>query len=883
MLRLYGRFVPPLCIYLVVLSALGARAANDRPLIYGMNPIPSEWAKHAPNDYTWEGQQYDLMKAAGCASVRVGVGWDLVEPNPGDRIWGDIDANLTAMLDRGFEPVLLIVATPSWALLPGQGTPFYPPQPQYRAQFEKFVYDCARRFRGRVRYYEFWNEENGYGWHVDEGYQKAEEYVPWLIHGYNAIKRGDPNALWAIGGLDDNGVGYADDYLGKCYRYMARGYFDAVCEHPYSISNADLWKLDDLRAKMAEHGDAVPIWITELGWTADGREAEVADWITDYLTRLSSDDYSFCKIATYHTAVDFTSEPYGYGLMTYNLDTKPTYAAFQGLPKPTRAISYTPTVTSLGAGRVRITFSSSRVSTAQVMYGLTDAYGMVTARESAATTSHTFTLDGLQPNALYHYRIRLGAGDYADNFSRDYTFTAPNGKVVSLVGDVAVTYLSESRATVSWTTNVPATSRLEWGEDYDYPNSVSGSSLTTSHNLTLDGLHPSTVFQARIVCTRSGYGNMVREIDPIVTRRAPSLLGNPGFESSGPRQPWVIYGRNDGRITGTWYQGITARSGSAFFGSAASWDHKTGGCYQQVGAVPGKSYWVSAWTTSYQVGGTLGADRARVGIDPTGGTDPASPAIVWGPWTWSQGSWTRMDATAIAQADEITIYIDIRQPSGYEWNINAVDDVDLRESDAYAPLADAKSALPGMPVAAQGAICTANFGDHSYVQAPDRTNALRINGLCTAHPGDTVAFTGLSSFVGPEKSVDAAMVAVTARGGASVEPVGMLTREIGGRPMPGQTITLAGPGGQNTLNCFVAICGRVTSAGSGWCCVDDDGRPNALGGRGVMVVLPAGVTPPAVGTMARVQGIAAAQLVAGKWVPVVKARDGGDVRGLAER
>lgn len=28
---------------------------------------------------------------------------------------------------------------------------------------------------------------------------------------------------------------------------MARGYFDAVCEHPYSASTADLWKLADIR------------------------------------------------------------------------------------------------------------------------------------------------------------------------------------------------------------------------------------------------------------------------------------------------------------------------------------------------------------------------------------------------------------------------------------------------------------------------------------------------------------------------------------------------------------------------------------------------------------------------------------------------------------
>jgi len=883
-MRVCCRLLPAAVAGLLVACAFCALAANDRPLIYGMNPMPSEWANQAPSDYAWESLQYDKMRAAGCAAVRVGVGWDLIEPNPGDRNWGDIDADLTRMLDRGFEPVLLIVATPSWALLPGQGTPFNPPQLQFRAQFEKFVYDVARKFRGRVRYYEFWNEPNGYGWNREPGgntFSKAWEYVPWLIHGCNAVKRGDPNALWSIGGMDDNGGG-GDYYLGLCYRYMAKGYFDAVCDHPYSAATADLWKLDDIRAKMAEHGDALPIWITELGWPANGRESQVANWITDYLTRLSGDEYSYCKIATYHTSTDFTAEPVGFGLMTYNLAPKLTYSAFANLPKPARVISYAPAVTQQGAAKVRISFTSSGYATAQIMYGLTDAYGMVTPRTTVPAISHAFTIDGLQPNTTYHYRIRLGAGDYADSFSADRTFATPNGAVVGLVGDVVVTNLTESSAKVTWTTNVASTSRIEWGEGYDYSNTLSnGSALETSHSFILTGLHPNTVFQARIASTRSGYGNLVREIDPIVTRRARGLLGNAGFESCGPKQPWIVYGRSDGRVTGTWYLGFAARSGDAFFGSAASWDGKTGGCYQQIGSVPGRAYWLSAWTRSYQLGGELGQDAARVGIDPTGGTDPSSSKIVWGPWTWSDGSWDRMDATAIAASDQITVYIDIRQPYAFEWNINAIDDVELRESGAYMSLAAAKSSLPGTAVASQGAVCTANFGDHSYVQSPERTGPLRINGLCTAEPGDTIAFTGLSSFTGPEKSVDAAMVAITARGGR-VKPFGMLARELGGSPLPGQTDMLsARRGGQNTLNAFVAVCGRVTAAGQGYCYLDDGsfsvGEPTSAG---VRVVLPAGVTAPAVDSIVRVEGISAAQLLEGQWVPVIKTRAAADIRPI---
>lgn len=867
----------------LALSLLGmaSMAANDRPLIYGMNPMPGEWAKHASDYATWEPQQYDKMRNAGCAAVRVGVGWDLVEPNPGDRNWSDIDNDIRLMLDRGFEPVLLVVATPTWALLPGQGTPFYPPQPQYRAQFEKFVFDVARKFRGRVRYYEFWNEPNGYGWHTDQGYQKAEEYVPWLIHGCNAVKRGDPNALWSIGGLDDNGTGYADDYLRKCYYYMSAGYFDAVCEHPYSSSTADLWKLDDLRGVMASYGQALPIWITEMGWPADGRESTVASWITDYLTRLSGDAYDFCKIATYHTSVDFTAEPVGYGLMRYDLSTKAGYTAFQSRPKPSRAVvSGTPSVVSQGPAKVRIDFTSDRSATAQIMYGTTNAYGMVTQREATPTTMHSISIDGLLPNTVYHYRIRLGAGEYADNFSSDYAFTTVAGNVVGLVGEVSVTDVTTNSATISWTTTVPSAGAVRYGSGYDYTSLASGATLTTNHSITLTGLAPDTTYQCRILSVASGYGNLNREIDPVTTDKTPALLGNGGFESFGPKQPWIIYGRSDGRVTGTWYWGFAARSGGAFFGSAASWDHKTGGCYQEVGAVPGHEYQVTAYTRCYQSAGAPGDDAARLGIDPTGGTDPASTNIVWGSWAYSD-DWTPMSVSATAAADKMTIYVDIRQPFGYEWNINVVDDVALADvTFVDMPLSEVKTAPVGTAVSATGVVCTANFGDHIYVQEPDGFCAMRVNGLSGASVGDLVRFRGAVAFTGPQKSVDSTDIQVESTGSDPM-PAGMLIRSVGGAPIPGQTALLVDGQGIYTLNQLVKICGRVVgpeTGQNGFFYVDDGSRRTTEPTDGkIKVILPSPMTV-AAGTTVAVEGIAEAEQAGGQWTPVIRMRASDDVR-----
>ncbi len=860
-------------IIVAVLSA-AASAANDRPLIFGMNPMPAEWSGHDGDQYWWEQVQYDRMKQAGCTSVRVGLGWDLVEPNPGDRNWGDIDDDLKKMMDRGFEPVLLIVATPTWALLPGQGTPFYPAQLQYRAQFEKFVYDVARKFRGRVKYYEFWNEPNGWGWNRDPDgntYSKAEEYVPWLIHGNSAVKRGDPNALWAIGGLDDNS-GYGDYYLDKCYRYLARGHFDAVCEHPYSSATADLWKLDDLRTTMNNYGDDLPIWITELGWPANGRESQVAGWITDYFTRLSSDNYDFCKIATYHTSTDFTAEPVGFGLMNYDLQPKATYYAFQNFPKPARAtINGTPAVSLLGPAKVKITFNTTIAATAQIMYGTTIGYGMVTPRTTTPTTSHMFEIDGLLPGTAYNYRIRMGAGEYADNFSANYQFTTPAGAVVDLVGNVTVTNVTTDSATISWKTSVPATGEVEYGLDYNYSSVAASSGVGTTHSVTLTGLEPFTAYQVRIRSMAAGYGTLLREIDTIVTDRVPGVLENGGFESNTSKQPWVVYGRMDGRVTGVSYHGFSARTGDGFFGSFASYDHKSGGCYQEVGAVPGQHYRATAWTRSMQSAGTPGDNAARLGIDPIGGTDPYADSIIWGNWTFSSADYVQMECSAFAESDKITVYIDIRQPYSYEWNINVVDDVELTSIPTTSvSLGDAKAAAVGTSVLVDEAVCTANFGDHAYVQSIDGASALRLNGNLDAKQGDIITFWGKASFTGPQKSIDGAGGAVIP-GDATVKPFGMLSRDLGGQPLPGQVDMVANQSGVNTLNAYVTICGRITDAGEGYCYLDDgSGITDAAGNKGVKIIFADPGLTLLEGMIISVWGIVETEQVGGVWTPVIR-------------
>jgi hypothetical protein len=84
-----------------------------------------------------------------------------------------------------------------------------------------------------------------------------------------------------------------------------------------------------------------------------------------------------------------------------------------------------------------------------------------------------------------------------------------------------------------------------------------------------------------------------------------------------------------------------------------------GGLYQQVGANRGWDYQVSAW---YHLDERLGG-ICRLGVDPTGGTDPDAPAVLW-----SQGqehrNWTPLLVRVTAEARAITIFLEARAQEG---------------------------------------------------------------------------------------------------------------------------------------------------------------------------------------------------------------------------
>ncbi len=192
--------------------------------------------------------------------------------------------------------------------------------------------------------------------------------------------------------------------------------------------------------------------------------------------------------------------------------------------------------TPLNGTSVRITWTTNEPADRQVEYGTTVSYGNVTAVDTTLSTTHAVVLSGLQPATTYHFRVRSrdAAGNAA--VSADYTFATAD-TVPPLISGLTVINVSETSATITWTTSEPADSQVEYGLTTSYGlQTPPDTRLTVTHTVLIGGLQPGTVYHCR-ARSRDGAGNLALSADLVFqTQQVPlSSQSRPGGLTSYPQ------------------------------------------------------------------------------------------------------------------------------------------------------------------------------------------------------------------------------------------------------------------------------------------------------------------------------------------------------------
>jgi len=187
------------------------------------------------------GRVINHIKTMGFGWVKQQVEWFRYNPSPGAYDWGSLDRIVDACNANGVNVLFSVVKAPKWAQPPGDTEPGPPADLN---TFGTFLREMATRYKGRVKAYEVWNEQNLYYEWGGKGHKlNAARYVELLKVAYNAIKSVDPSAVVISGaptptGFNDGDTAIDDRlYLEQMYQAGMARYCDAVGIHPSGYNN----------------------------------------------------------------------------------------------------------------------------------------------------------------------------------------------------------------------------------------------------------------------------------------------------------------------------------------------------------------------------------------------------------------------------------------------------------------------------------------------------------------------------------------------------------------------------------------------------------------------------------------------------------------------
>ncbi len=271
--------------------------ANDVPVAQaGVNPFGVNTFLQNEVDPHKRRLAMEMVANAGFGWVRQEFPWEDIEIHgPGDFMdrrhdpprsaWEKYDHIMDLAEEHGIQIIARLSNPPAWSRAAGDDAgPFAPPDDL--DAYGDFVESVVRRYQGRIRYYQIWNEPNIY---PEWGEQPvdAAEYTELLKVAYTRAKAVDPDVVIITGALaatielDRYPHGLTDAlFLQQLYDAGAGPYFDVLAMQGYGLWSGPYDRRMQprvlnfsrplyIRDVMVRNGDAhKPIWLSEMAWNA---------------------------------------------------------------------------------------------------------------------------------------------------------------------------------------------------------------------------------------------------------------------------------------------------------------------------------------------------------------------------------------------------------------------------------------------------------------------------------------------------------------------------------------------------------------------------------------------------------------------------------------
>lgn len=224
------------------------------------------------------------LENSGYGFVRHEVSWAQIESTQGAYDWSVYDPIFETLGQHGIGVIVVIVDSPEWSWA-GSTIPSDVQPPADPANLEQFSRELTTRYRGPVRFVQFWQMPNlasRWGGVAATG----ENYRPYLSAVFYGSRSGNAEVQIVLPELaisSDVPEGLTDlEFLQSIYSAGSRDIFDIAAvrldggaSSPDDRSVAD-YKTNFSRAivfrelMLANDDGDTPVWATSFGWSADG-------------------------------------------------------------------------------------------------------------------------------------------------------------------------------------------------------------------------------------------------------------------------------------------------------------------------------------------------------------------------------------------------------------------------------------------------------------------------------------------------------------------------------------------------------------------------------------------------------------------------------------
>lgn len=212
-----------------------------------------------------------VLRNTGVKWARLQSGWNKTEKQDSVFDFQWLDNIVDPVLEAGIEPWLSIsygnaIHTPEANPVCGyiRNVPLHYGKKAVEAWL-RYVHALAKHYKGRVQYFEVWNEPNQGFWNMRFGSQYAQEYVELVRITANAVREEIPDAVMIGGAIS---AAYpCNNYIRELFEHDIQKYISILTYHPYTKmpEEYNAQRIEYIRELMEKKGCRLKLWQGENG------------------------------------------------------------------------------------------------------------------------------------------------------------------------------------------------------------------------------------------------------------------------------------------------------------------------------------------------------------------------------------------------------------------------------------------------------------------------------------------------------------------------------------------------------------------------------------------------------------------------------------------